>query len=266
VTASRVRALVLAALIAVCATGRSEAADPETPASPSHTPAGQAEVWYFHQNTTATSQQDRLTLRLYQPFFFDNGWQITFREDIRGLHTNQVGTDNPNGAWSTHLGDMFAQAALKTPHIAPGLAVDLGLRVFFPTGNLPPFGTGRYQVGPHFGFIWDVPGAAGVVTLAPLVRYMTSFGDQPTHSTETNEVQIHPIIAVKPWTGWAVTFWREHPLILDARTNKWFVPFDVMVSHEILPHLSLSAGVAVSLLADNPQYDNIVYGRVALSF
>jgi hypothetical protein len=39
-----------------------------------------------------------------------------------------------------------------------------------------------------------------------------------------------------------------------------------MVSYEIVPHLSLSVGVAVSLLADNPQYTNIVYGRVAFSF
>jgi hypothetical protein len=66
--------------------------------------------------------------------------------------------------------------------------------------------------------------------------------------------------------GFALAHGGDSALILDARTNKWFVRFGVMVSHEILPHLSLSAGVAVSLLADNPQYNNIVYGRVALSF
>src|ERR687887_55011 len=83
------------------------------------------------------------------------------------------------GALLVHTGDWFAQAALKTPDMAPGLSADLGLRVLFPTGNLPPFSTGRYQIGPHFGLIWDLPGEARVVTLAPLVRYMQSFGYQP---------------------------------------------------------------------------------------
>ncbi len=242
------------------------ATDPETPASPSHTPTWQAEAWYFYQNTSNTAQQQRLTARLYQPFFLGDGWQLTMREDIRMLYSNEIGTDNPTGAWLVHTGDWFAQAALKTPHMAPGLSADLGLRVLFPTGNLPPFSTGRYQIGPHFGLIWDLPGEASAVTLAPLVRYMQSFGYQPEHSTATNELQVHPIVALKPWTGLAITLWREHPFLLDTRTNKWFIPFDAMVSYEVVPHLSIGAGVAVSLLADYPQYDNIIYGRVALSF
>jgi hypothetical protein len=243
-----------------------QAADPETPASPSHTRSFQAEAWYFYQNTTNTSQQQRLTVRLYQPFVLGDGWQLTMREDIRTLYSDEIGPDNPTGAWLVHTGDWFAQAALKTPHMAPGLSADLGLRVLFPTGNLPPFSTGRYQIGPHFGLIWNLPGEASAVTLAPLVRYMQSFGYQPEHSTPTNELQVHPIIALKPWTGLALTLWREHPWLLDTRTNKWFIPFDAMVSYEVLPHFSIGAGVAVSLLADYPQYNNIVYGRAALSF
>jgi hypothetical protein len=265
-TARPILALALAVFIVGGMPSRSEAADPETPASPSHTPALQTEAWYFSQDTSSLSHQQWLTLRLYQPFFFDNGWQLTIREDIRGLYTNQIGVDNPDGVWRAHLGDMFAQAALKTPPVAPGLSVDLGLRFLFPTGNLPPFSTGRYQIGPHLGLIWDLPGWAHMITLAPLVRYMQSIGDKPLHSTETTELQFHPIIAVKPWTGWAVSLWREHPFILDTSTNRWFIPLDVMVSWEIIPHLSLGVGGAVSLLADNPQYNHIVYGRVALSF
>jgi hypothetical protein len=260
------RSFALAVLIIAHMIDSSEAADPETPASPSHTRSLQAEAWYFYQDTSDTSQQQRLTLRLYQPFFFANDWQLTMREDIRGLYTNQLGTDNPDGTWQAHLGDMFAQAALKTPRMAPGLSADLGLRVQFPTGDLPPYGTGRFQIGPHFGLIWDLTGALSTITLAPLARYMQSFGDQPAHSTATSEFQLHPIIALKPWTGMAVTLWREHPFILDTLTNRWFIPFDVMVSYEVVPHLSLAVGVAYSLVAVYPQYDNILYGRVAFSF
>lgn len=261
------RSLAVAGALVFSSISSAYAADPETPVSPSHTPTLQAEAWYFYQsNPSDLSRQQRLTLRFYQPFFFGDGWQLTMREDIRGLDTNQIGVDNPAGAWQAHLGDMFAQGALKTPDMAPGLRADLGLRVLFPTGDLPPYSTGRFQIGPHLGLIWDVPSTDGILTFAPLMRYMQSFGDQPKHSTATSEFQLHPIIAVKPGTGWAIMLWREHPWILDALTNRWFIPLDVMVTHEIVPHLSLGVGVAVGMVNDNPQYNNIVYGRIAFSF
>ncbi|MBV8191599.1 MAG: hypothetical protein JOY64_26890 [Alphaproteobacteria bacterium] len=260
------RAIAAAGLLVVASIGNVDAADPETPASPSHTPTWQAEAWYFYRsNPSDLSQQQRLTLRFYQRFFFAEDWQLTLREDIRGLDTNKTGVDNPTGAWQAHLGDMFTQAALKTPEMAPGLRADLGIRVLYPTGDLPPYSKGRYQIGPHFGLIWDVPNTAGVVVLAPLVRYMQSVGDQPPHSTPTSDFQLHPIIAIKPGT-WGITLWREHPWILDALTNRWFIPLDAMVTHEVVPHLSLGVGVAVGLVNDSPRYNNIIYGRIAFSF
>ena len=246
-----------------------QTADPQTPASPSHTAKPQVETWYFFQNTSNgpdASQQQRLTLRLYQPFFFGNGWQLTMREDIRGLYTNQIGRDNPDGAWRANLGDMFGQAALKTPQIAPGLSVDLGLRVVFPTGGLSPFGTGRYQIAPHLGLIWDLPGWASPITLAPLVRYFQSLGTGVEHSDQTAKMEFHPIIAAKLGDGWTVLLWREHPMILDTLTNRWFIPLDVMVNWEVMPRLSIGIGGAVSLVANYPQYNNIAYARAALSF
>jgi hypothetical protein len=95
---------------------------------------------------------------------------------------------------------------------------------------------------------------------------MQSFGEQPPHSVATAEVQLHPIIAVKPWTGWMLALWREHPMILNTLTNRWFIPLDAMVTWELMPRLSVGIGTSLSLVADYRQYDNIVYGRVALSF
>ena len=260
--------LALALAIAVGVAGRSVAADgdPQTPASPNHTPLWQAEAWYFYQHTNDTAQLQKLTLRFYQPLHLGDGWQLTMREDVRGLSTNEKGPANPDGSWRAHLGDMFVQAALKTPPLAPGLAVDLGLRLVFPTGYLPPYGTGRFEIGPHFGFIWDLPAPVSMVTLAPLVSYLTSVGDGPNHSTESSVVQLHPIVSFRPLTGLTICLWREHPLILDTRTNRWFIPFDAIASYEIMPGLSLGVGAAARLGGSNPLFDNIVYGRVALSF
>jgi hypothetical protein len=243
-----------------------EAADPETPASPWYAPTWQAEAWYFFQNTSDTAQQQKLTLRFYQHFLLPDDWQLIMREDVRTLYGNEVGPDDPRGTWLVHSGDWFAQGVLKTPPVAPGLAVLLGLRVVFPTGNLPPFGTGRFVAGPLFAFVWDPPGTNGTITLAPHVAYFQSFGGQPEHSVPTSAFEFRPIISLKGWPGWAITFWREHPIALDALTNRWFVPIDAMVTREIVPHLSVGVGVAVGLVSDFPQFSNIVYGRVAFSF
>jgi hypothetical protein len=85
--------LPMAALILWGMLATAHAADPQTSASPSHTPAWQAEAWYFLQNTSDTSQQQRLTVRLYQPFFLGDGWQLMMREDIRTLYSDEVGPD-----------------------------------------------------------------------------------------------------------------------------------------------------------------------------
>jgi len=102
-------------------------------------------------------------------------------------------------------------------------------------------------------------------TLVPLVRSMQSIGDQPQHSVPVSEFQFQPIIALRPGT-WTIALWREHPWVLNTLTNRWFIPFDMLVSHQIVPHLSLGVGVSIGLLNDNPQYNNIVYGRIAFSF
>ena len=103
-------------------------------------------------------------------------------------------------------------------------------------------------------------------SLEQIVNYLTSVGDQPLHSSETNVLLFHPIVSLRPLDGLTISLWREHPIILDTATNRWFVPFDAMASYAIIPHLSLSVGVAVPLGGSNRVYDSIVYGRVAFSF
>ena len=71
---------------------------------------------------------------------------------------------------------------------------------------------------------------------------------------------------VKLGDDWMVTLWRENPLILNTLTNQWFIPLDVMVHWQALPHLSIGLGGAVSLVSDYPQYNSMVYARAALAF
>jgi hypothetical protein len=228
-----------------------------------------AETWvYFRNNSESTdgSQQAKATLRLYQPFPLGRGWHLTMREDIPGIYTNQVGQDNLTQQWNANIGDIFVQASLATPPIAPGLSSDLGLRVYFPTGGLKPFGDGSYRIAPHFGFDWTIPGTDGRFGFAPLARYVRSIGYFPPHYTGINQVQFHPVVRAKISEAWMFTMWQEKEIIYDVLTQGWFVPLGFMVHWQALPSLSIALGAARSFYASYPQYENMVYGRLSFTF
>jgi len=228
-----------------------------------------AETWFYFRNNSESSdgsQQAKATLRLFQPFALGSGWKLTMREDIPGIYTNQVGTDNPGQQWNANIGDVFAQAALSTPQMAPDFFADLGMRIYFPTGGLKPFGDGSFRVAPHLGFDWTIPGSEGQFAVAPLARYIRSVGYAPPHFTDINQVQFHPVIRAKMGENWLFSMFEEKEIIYDMITQGWFVPLDFMIHWQALPNLSIALGAARSLYASYPQYENTVYGRLKVTF
>lgn len=223
---------------------------------------------YFRNNSESSdgSQQAKATLRLFQPFALGSGWKLTMREDIPGIYTNQVGQDNLNQSWNANIGDVFGQASLSTPPIAPGLSADLGLRLYFPTGQLKPFGDGSFRIAPHFGFDWSAPGSDKRFGFAPLARYVRSIGYAPPHYTDINQIQFHPVVRAKMGEKWTFTMWEEKEIIYDTITEGWFIPLDFMVHWQALPKVSIALGAARSLYASYPQFDNTVYGRLKISY
>jgi hypothetical protein len=164
------------------------------------------------------------------------------------------------------IGDVFAQAALSTPQMAPGFFADLGMRIYFPTGGLKPFGNGSFRVAPHFGFDWTIPGSEGQFAVAPLARYIRSVGYAPPHLADIKQVQFHPVIRAKMGEKWLFSMFEEKEIIYDMITQGWFVPLDFMVHWQALPNLSIALGAARSLYASYPQYENTVYGRLKVTF
>jgi len=228
-----------------------------------------AETWFYFRNNSESSdgsQQAKATLRLFQPFPLGNGWTLTMREDIPGIYTNQIGQDNPTQQWNANIGDIFAQASLSTPPIAPGLSADVGMRVYFPTGGLKPFGEGSFRIAPHFGLDWTLPGSDDRFGFAPLARYIRSIGYTPPHYTDINQVQFHPVVRAKMGEKWLFTMWQEKEIIYDFITQGWFIPLDFMVHWQVMPKVSIALGAARSLYASYPQYDNMVYGRLRITY
>lgn len=228
-----------------------------------------AETWmYFRNNSESSdgSQQAKATVRLRQPFALGTGWTLTMREDIPGIFTNQIGQDNPTQSWNANIGDIFVQASLSTPSIAAGLFADFGLRLYFPTGGLKPFGDGSLRIAPHFGVDWMLPGNDSRFAFAPLARYVRSVGYTPAHYTDINQIQFHPIVRAKMGENWSFSMWQEKEIIYDTITAGWFIPLDFMVHWQALPTVSVALGAARSLYASYPQYDNTVYGRLRITY
>lgn len=152
------------------------------------------------------------------------------------------------------------------PPIAPGLSAELGMRVYFPTGGLKPFGDGSYRLAPHFGLDWTLPGTADRFAFAPLARYVRSVGYAPPHSTDIDQVQFHPVVRVRIGDAWLFTMWQEKDIIYDAITRGWFIPLDAMVHWQVSPAFSIGLGAAHALYSSYPQYENTVYGRLKITF
>lgn len=89
--------------------------------------------------------------------------------------------------------------------------------------------------------------AAGAMAEAKFVD-ASSAARADGYSPRTAPVSIDPI-------SFATNDFREYGANVSLRATPGQVP-----------HLSLGAGIAVRLLADSPPYNNIVYGRIALSF
>jgi len=228
-----------------------------------------AESWFYFRNNSESSdysQQAKATLRLYQPFNLSEGWRLTFREDIPGIRTNQIGEDNKAGQWLTNIGDVFVQGSLATPPVAHNINADFGLRVLFPTGSLKPFGDGYYQLAPHFGIDWKSPAGLDWLSFAPLVRYFRTVGAIIPHGTEISQFQIHPVVRLRLSETLSIKLWEENSIIYDALTAGWFVPIDAYLSIRVDPALSLGLGGSVRIHGSYAQYDNMIYSRASWTF
>ena len=60
------------------------------------------ETWFQFRNNSESSdysKQNKLTVRLFQPFELGHGWILTMGEDIPYIVTDQTDEDNKNGLW-----------------------------------------------------------------------------------------------------------------------------------------------------------------------
>lgn len=224
------------------------------------------QLWSFYQWDRNGKQQEKLVLRLFQNRPFESGWTLRLREDLPLIITDKAGPDNESGTWAAGFGDAFVQALAVSPPVAPNTTTEFGLRIVFPTGGLPPFGKGSFQLGPMAAISHHLPEVADGLLLSPQARYMVSVAEVDAGAKPVRELQLYPRTRLAFDERWAVAAWVENPIIFDSVTNRWFVPLDLMVTYRPLEHLTLRIGGAVALIDDQPEYQQMIYGRLSLSF
>jgi hypothetical protein len=225
-----------------------------------------AEVWDFYQNNADGSDENKVDLRFYQTARLLHGGLLTIREDLPIITTDKTGPQNSNGEWLTGIGDAFVQALIATPEVATNLSLEFGGRLVFPTGGLPPFGTGNYQVAPTVAANLRIPDFASGLEISPTARYFTSFAAAYDGASPVPKLELFPKVAVGLNEAWSVGLWLENPIVYDDLTNEWFVPLDAMITGRLTDRLVVAIGGAVKLIDDYPQYDQMVYGRLSVRF
>jgi len=238
-------------------------------ASPARAEEGlrlRTQLWDFFQWNADGSQTNKLDVRLYQDLALGGGWSLTLREDLPVLTTSKPGTDNPEGAWRTGIGDAFVQALFTTPEVLPATSLQVGFRLLFPTGGLSPFGGGTYQFGPMAAINYHLPEVAEGLVLSPTARYMMSFAKADPKAKQVRQLQLYPRAELKLADRWSLGLWVENPMLFDRLTGDWFVPLDVMVTYDVAKHVVLRLGGATALVDSLPQYNHMVYGRLSFSF
>ncbi|MBL8675360.1 MAG: hypothetical protein JNL07_10760 [Rhodospirillales bacterium] len=240
------------------------AASAQTPRPPDT----RIDVWMFGQrNDDATdSRLNKLTIRAQRTFELPAGWRAALRGDLPLLDTDKRGVGNPGGDFSAHLGDVLTQASVTTPQVLPGLTFSAGVRLVYPTGGKPPFGSAQWQVAPQVGMALTIPGIAEGLTIAPMARHFHGFSPTRAGVVTVRSWDLFPTVTLRLPDKWSVTFWDENPITYNERTNSWFVPFDVMVVKGIGESFQIAAGFATRIGGDAKSYKTIAYGRGTVLF
>lgn len=224
------------------------------------------QLWNFYQWNEDGSRQDKIVFRAYQDIGLGGDWSVTFREELPLLLTDKTGPANPDGAWSSGLGDAFVQAVVSTPEILPGTRLQVGLRAVFPTGGEGPFGGNTYQLGPMAGLSHRIEGIAGGLLLAPRARYLISVARTDADAKEVRKLQIYPHVALTLSESWLLEFWQDEPVVYDRITREWFVPFDATLSWRFAPGATLKVGGSVNLTDNTSQYRHVLHSALSFSF
>lgn len=253
--------LVAALLVSVPARGEEQEAnngqDPTRPLT-------RVDVRYKYQDLAGEPEQHLVTLRADKPFVLAPAWQLALRADLPLAYNNVPSPDNPGGDWEAGLSDILVQALL-IKGLDQRSAVAFGAQLIFPTASQDQFGTGKYQIVPTAAYRLALPEITPGSFGALLVRYAVDYAGDDRRAG-IGELSVAPILNVSLPDRWFVTLFPGDAIKYNTKTEKWWVPLDVMVGRLLTPRMVGSVQVTVPLVKDYHLFDFAVEARLGFFF
>jgi len=248
---------VLGVAIAVPSSAQSGSADEPVPQLPS-SPNIRLEALFHYQENADHSGQYKLTNKIYVPLGSSGGWHFTGRVDVPLLYTNKEGNGNPNGDWKFHVGDSLTELDVAAPPVSTNLKLGGSLRLVWPTGGQPPFGSEQYQWAPSLYLSYQMPDFGYGMTVRPLARYFMSYHANTAGAGKIRRLDLYPTVTFDLPDRWFIAFYPENPIKYNEITRQWFVPFEAMLGKAISERLRLRFGGAFKLGGNDTRYNYLL--------
>lgn len=202
------------------------------------------------------------TARMDKSLHFENGWQVGLRFDLP--YEWYRCPDVPNCQTNVdHIGDSLAQGFIVPPSIG-NWTYAIGLQIIFPTAaDYLQIGQGKLQLLPSFAFKYALTDWGEDCYWGLILRESTSICGYKSAPYVT-QTYIQPFINITLPCNWFVNSSPE--MRYNARTKRWFVPFDLMIGNMITPALVVSLEYESAIVYDYKNFTQELEFRIGFFY
>jgi hypothetical protein len=225
------------------------------------------EVWAFHNGHGNDSATNTIQPRLYHSFPIGrSGAQGVTRLDT-SFNSNSGPKFNGGGGGEFNPGNTRWTLAAYTPEVANNLTFGGGFRMVLPTGyNNPAYSSAQWAMGPQLSMTYAPKNAGAFSFFSPTVRYMMGMTPVSSQATLMRTLEIYPATGFQLTPKLKLAMWDEVGIYQSARTGRWFVPADAMLTYSFDQHWGATIGASAPLINDNFNFFWSTYGRVIYNF
>lgn len=225
------------------------------------------EVWGFHSDHGNDSATNNIQPRLYHSFPLGrSGAQGVTRLDT-SFNSNSGPKFNGGGGGEFNPGNTRWTLAGYTPEVAEKFTFGGGFRMILPTGyNNPAYSSAQWAMGPQLAMTYAPKNAGAFSFFSPSVRYMMGMTQVSPRATLMRTLELYPATGFQITPKLKLAMWDETGIYLSARTGRWFVPADAMLTYSFDKSWGATVGASAPLINDNFNYFWNVYSRVIYSF
>ena len=225
------------------------------------------EVWGFHNAHGNESATNNIQPRFYHTFPIGrSGAQGITRLDT-SFNSNSGPKFNGGGGGEFNPGNTRWTLAGFTPEVAQNLTFGGGFRMVLPTGyNNPAYSSAQWAIGPQLAMTYTPKDMGTFSFFSPVVRYMMGTTQVSPQATLVRTLELYPAVGFQLTPKLKLAMWDETAIYFSARTGRWFVPADAMLTYSFDKSWGATVGASAPLINNNFNYFWNVYSRVIYNF